>query len=389
MTWIPWIALGLLLGLAGGFFLYRAQKLNSKERPSVRDHHLSALEALADGDEQRALLELQEAVQNSQGGVDAYLRLAELYRARGQLKKATHLHRSLAVNLDWPEEVRRRILRGLSEDYLAAGRWDEALLNLEALRKIDGREPSVMRRISQVYLRKGDSDKALGALKRAHRLEGQERPDELAILLAELAKRQMADQRWSEARKSLQAGLSYDPQSLPALRQSADLYLREGKQQEAADEIQKVAITGDLGSELMYESMEKLFFELGRFHEIQFVYQEVLSRNPSFWPARFALADILDKRGRRDEAVHLLDTALDADDSEAAIAASRLLAWGQPARAAEWLSRWQEGPIHRKQNYRCRHCGSEYHRSRYYCPACHGFKSYEPIHEESRSLPIA
>ncbi len=388
MSWLPWIGLGLLVALAGVLVIYR-DHFFKKEKVVSRDHHLSALEALADGDERIALGELQSAVQAGQGGVDAYLRLAELYRAQGQLKKATHLHRSLAVNQNWPEPVRRRILRGLSEDYLAGGRWAEALQHLEALRKIDGRDPSVMRRISQVHLRGGDADKAQAALRRAHKLEGKDRPDELAILLSELAKRQMSDQKWSEARKSLQEALKLDPSSLPVLRCSVDLYMHEGKEQQAADEIQKVVMTGEPGSEDIYEVMEKLFFELGRFHEIQFVYQEVLSRNGSFWPARFALGNILDKRGRRDEAVRLLDSSMPAEDAEAALAAARLLAWDEPELAAQWLERWEGSPTGRRQNYRCRHCGSEYHRSRYYCPACHGFKSYEPISIESKVLPVA
>ena len=73
-----------------------------------------------------------------------------------------------------------------------------------------------------------------------------------------MAKRQTGDQKWGEARRSLQEALKYDPQSLPALRQSIDLYLHEGKEQQAADEIQKLAMTGEPGSEAIYEAMECL-----------------------------------------------------------------------------------------------------------------------------------
>ncbi len=377
MSYVPWIGLGLLLVLAGLLFFYRRQFLGGKA-PTPRNHHLSALEALADGDEARALTELQEAVQQGQGGADAYLRLAQLYRAGGHLKKSIHLHRSLSVGQSWPDEIRTRILQGLAEDYLAAGRWDEALQHLEELRKRDGRNAGIHRRISQVQLRRGDGDKALTALKKAQRLEGEERPDEQAILLSELARRQMSEQRWRDARKSLQEAFKLDADCLPALRLSADLYLNEGKEQEAADEIQKLTLTGQPGSEEDYARMEKLFFELGRYHEIQFVYQEVLSGEPAFWPARFALAGILEKRGRRDEAVKLLDSSLPADVNVAALAASHLLEWEEPERAAVWLERWR-GVGTEQRAYRCRHCGTESTRPRWYCPACHGFKSYDPI----------
>lgn len=384
MNLFVWGAAILILLLLGLVLLYRRQ-LSARRQAPLKDHHLAALEALADGDTERALAELQEAVKLGQGGVDAYLRLADIYRAQGQLKKATHLHRSLAVSEGLGVALRQRILRGLAEDYLAAGRWDEALGQLEELRKLDPKDPGVHRRLSQVHLRRKDGEKAQHALKRAHKLEGVSRPDERAILGAELARRHLEEQQWGDARKAIQEALKLDADCLPALRSSVDLYLNEGKEQEAADELQRLTLTGLPGTEEDYARMEKQFFELGRYHEIQFVYQEVLSRHPDFWPARFALAVILEKRGRRDEGVKLLDPALDAEDVHAGRAAALLLDWSERERARQWLERWSGGTAPRAVIHRCRNCGMEHVRPRWYCPACNAFKSYEPVRETSKA----
>lgn len=383
MTDIGWLLPITLVALVVGLIVYRRQR-GVKPKQPITDHHVAALEALADADTARALGELQLAVQQGQGGVDAYLRLAELSRSEGQLKKAIHLHRSLAVNTSWSPAVRQRILRGLAEDYLAAGRWDDALTQLDELRKLDARDPAIYRRLCQVYLRKLDGERAEQALKRAHKLEGASRADELAILHSELARRFLAEQRQREAGKAIEEALKLDPNCLPALRLSVDLALHEGKEQEAADALQNLALTAQPGSEDDYQRMEKHFFDLGRYHEIQFVYQEVLSRDPNFWPARFALARILQKRGRRDEAAHLLDPGLEADAATAGRAAALLLDWEQPERARRWLERWAGEAAPRITTYRCRTCGVEHARPRWYCPACHAFKSYEPVREEPR-----
>jgi lipopolysaccharide biosynthesis regulator YciM len=374
----PWIGLGLLVILLVLVVVYR--QAFTRKTPSPRiNHHLAALEAMVDGDADRALAQLQLAVQAGQGGADAYLRLGDLYRARGQVKKAIHLHRALAVNPKLSPAIQRRLVSSLAEDYLGAGRWDEALLNLEELRKLDGKDSAVYRRLSQVYLAKGDGEKAHQALKRAHRLEGGDRPDELAILHMELGRQLIQKQSWKEARKALQEALKQDADCLPALRLSTELYQREGQIEAAADETQRLVLTAQTGSEEDYPKMEKLFFELGRFQEIQFVYQEVLSKEPGFWPARFALARILDKRGRREEAVKLLDPALKAMDDAAGASAALLLEWGEVTRAREWLQRWTEERPREILGYRCRNCATEHPRPRWYCPACHGFKSYDPI----------
>lgn len=385
MSIVAWLGAGLLLLLVLLLLLYRRQ-LGSRPSGATQDHHLAALEALADGDTALATTELQAAVQEGQGGVDAYLRLAELSRAAGQVKRAIHLHRSLAVNSNWSPAVRQRILRGLAEDYLAAGRWDDALGQLEELRKLDGRDPSIYRRLCQVYLRKLDADRAEQALKRAHRLEGSPRPDELAILQSELARRLMGEQRHKEAQKAVSAALKLDEDCLPALRLAVDLALQENQEQEAADALQRLALTGQPGSEDDYARMEKQFFELGRYHEIQFVYQEVLSREPEFWPARFALARILQKRGRADEAVNLLEPGLVTDAGTASRAAALLLDWDQPEKARRWLERWTGELPARPRSYRCRTCGTESARARWYCPTCHAFKSYDAVREEARAM---
>jgi len=387
VTQFQLIGLGIAILLASALALWILWHLRRGRRGGglSLDHHLAALEALADGETGRAKEELKLAVQAGQGGADAYLRLADIYRAEGQLKKAIHLHRALEVGQHWSQAVRERIQRGLAEDYLAAGRWDDALEQLEKLRKGEGRDPALLRRLSQANLRRGDGERAQTMLRRAHRLEGEEKPDELAILLAEHARRLIGEQRNKEARKALQESLKQDGNCLAALSLSVDLYLREGDEQNAADEIQRLVLTGQPGSELDYPRMEKLFFELGRFHEIQFVYQELLSKEPGFWPARFALADLLDKRGRRDEAVRLLEFSREAPDAVAGRAAGRLLDWGETEAAARWLERWRDPRAPATRGYRCRNCGMEHSRPRWYCPSCHGFKSYEPIREESEA----
>jgi len=347
---------------------------------------LEALEALADGDAQRALDELQAAVEEGQGGLDAMLRLGDLYRAQGQIKKAVHLHKSLEIRSDWPLAGRMRILRSIADDLLAAERWAEALSELEELRKLDPDSPAVARRISWAQLRCGDILKAQGSLKRAHRLEGEDRPEELSILLAAGARIFLEEQKWKEARRLLNDALKTYPTCIPALRASSDLYHREGKDQEAADELQRLALTALPGSEAEYSRMEKLFFELGRFHEVQFVYEEALSKDPGFWPARFALAEILDKIGNREGAVRLLDPAQNGDALEAARAADRLLAWDRADLARQWIAKLEKSLGTGEGPYRCRYCGTEHTGRLWYCPTCHGFKSYERIgRDESRA----
>ena len=162
MTQFQLIGLGIAILLASALALWILWHLRRGRRGGglSLDHHLAALEALADGETGRAKEELKLAVQAGQGGADAYLRLADIYRAEGQLKKAIHLHRALEVGQHWSQAVRERIQRGLAEDYLAAGRWDDALEQLEKLRKGEGRDPALLRRLSQANLRRGDGERA-------------------------------------------------------------------------------------------------------------------------------------------------------------------------------------------------------------------------------------
>ena len=88
--------------------LFAARRLRGPKAPARQPPYLIALAALADGDEETAFKEFRNAVRLDSSNVDAYLRLGDLLRKRGDLERALQLHRELTLRrgLDADSEAR-------------------------------------------------------------------------------------------------------------------------------------------------------------------------------------------------------------------------------------------------------------------------------------------
>src|SRR5690606_26718184 len=80
-----------------------------------------ALVAVLDGDLERAEALLAGVVQRDSQELDVYLALARLFRQRGEIGRAIHVHQSLLLRPDVGGEARFAALVGLADDFRAGG----------------------------------------------------------------------------------------------------------------------------------------------------------------------------------------------------------------------------------------------------------------------------
>jgi len=86
----------------------------------------AALAGLIDGDEETAFREFKNAVRLDSTNVDAYLRLGDLLRKRGDIDRAFQLHRELTTRRGLDPDTEARIQQALCRDLIALSRWERA-----------------------------------------------------------------------------------------------------------------------------------------------------------------------------------------------------------------------------------------------------------------------
>lgn len=301
-----WLGLAVVVGLLV-FALGRALR-----RPKAPpNYYATALNQLIHDDWDGALRSLQRSIQSGHSSPDAYIKLGSLLRRRGDHRAAFQIHHNLTVRQDLSNEERSTLLRCLVDDHRALGQRGEALRILQEL-AANGRSPGIQREIAEEAVASGDYVAAARAIREAQKSDASLDAPAVATFIADIGQRCLERGKTDEAKRYFQDALKEDDTCGLALLRMGDLASRDNDHESALYYWQKLAFAAPQQAEL-YERLERVYFELGRFGDIERVYAQILEKRPRDLHAMLARARIAIKKGLASEAEHLLQAALQQD----------------------------------------------------------------------------
>lgn len=372
--------------IAGAIVLFVVVVVMRLRRPQPRmssgSAYVEALKLLVDGDRNGAFFRLQEAVKGGTAPTDAYIKLGELLRERGDFGRALQIHQSLTVKTDLSRPEKVELFRNLAEDYAKTGNSKRAASVLEsAIRNLNIKDARVYVTLARHYHMLGEGEKAYETLREAAK-RGAIGDRELALYMATAADIQAGKGDVREARRTLQRGLKHDPECAPCLFVMGNVAEGQGDLDGAIEHWKRVAVLSpDLAATVM-PRLEKTMFDRGRFGEIERVYNDIRNARTDDEEVTMALASFYDKQGRSDEAIALLEefVTVRPECIRASLMLASLYARHRDSRTLEdFLDRSFEEPdedIH----YQCRSCHYESERMRWHCPRCNAFDSFSRNH---------
>jgi lipopolysaccharide biosynthesis regulator YciM len=368
---------GLGLVFCAGVVLFALSR-NEPRAPATPDHYNAALGYLS-SDLDAALDNLRRTVQSTQAPPDAYIKLGDVLRMRGDAMAALRVHQGLTVRQDLRPAERQATLRALAEDHRALGQQGEALRVLEQLVH-ERRDAVTLRELARQSILAGQIDAALTALRDAERLDPGFERTAVAAFLAAAAAEQLRHGRTVEARALLQPALQADDNCALALELSGDVAAAAGDHESALYYWQKLVFAGAPADASVHEKLEQVYFERGRFGDIERVYAQVLDKRPRDLGTLLAAARIAGKKGDADEAERFLRAALDvAPDSRAAfeLLAGLWLDEGKTREVRELIAA-HTAQCARRSEFVCPHCGRRARHALGYCFDCGRFADYRP-----------
>jgi lipopolysaccharide biosynthesis regulator YciM len=345
---------------------------------SHEDHYVAALRQMIEGRQEEAFRSLQAAVKTGKAPTDAYIRLGNLLRERGDAPRATQIHQSLTVKNNLSREEKLELYMSLAEDYAALGRSERSVKTLEmAVKSLNVRDPRVFVKIAHHYHVVGESETAYEALKEARKLGGVS-DRELALYLNTLAERLVEQKDLKEAKKALHRALKHDADCPPALVLLGDIELENDDVDEAIEKWRRAAILSPQLAESALKRLEKVLFKKGRFGDIEEMYNDVRSVRGGDEAATVALAGFYRKQGRGEEAIQLLEEYLSVFPESVR---ARLLLTSLYAgyRESDTLHRFLDDAIAQSSQarpYVCRICQFQSKTVRWHCPRCNSFDSF-------------
>lgn len=328
MTWLVVIILAVLV-----VALYPVVRDFLRQRRRTQPAYVEGLQHALDNRPDAAVKSLKEAVEADTENIDAYIRLGDIFMARGDVERALRIHENLALrrNLKPPDE--RKVYAALARDYLRTERRVKAIAMLEELARVDKADWEARERLAELYIDTASWDKADELLKEFRRnsaLRGR-----AARLLVRLGRARVADP--DAARSAFEDALRLDPGSVEARLALGDHQLNHGDTEAAIRTWSEVINAAPERNGLVRDRLERAYFDIGRYEDVAQLYERLLRRVPDDTGLAVALAGIYRKKGDLAAAIRLLERLGDKETVPGLVLALAHLEQGDANRARALL----------------------------------------------------
>lgn len=380
MTLAWWLVLILSSALIYALVVLSFERRRAGEPHPGLERYYAGLRALLRGDQEIAFQYFKQAVTEDTQNIDAYLRIGDLLRDRGQAKQALSIHLDLAERGGLDKEESQAVRRALAEDYLALGTTDEAVTLLNELSEDREAAGWAFRRLHRVHLQRQDFEAAFKVRERLVKFGDPRDPkvEALYLCMAGLKASDRGEHR--RGRVFLRDALKLDPQCVAALYYLGELYARDQRPEDAVRAWKNYLEQAPALAGLVFGRLEKVLFDMGQYAEIAGVYQQVLAADPVNTDALLGLARFAEKKGDDQAAVEHLGRIIEIDPGHL-VARQKLVQLHRQAgrtreawQATEGFFTWLPS---RSSSFACRKCSSSSKEPAWYCSQCGSFGTFE------------
>jgi len=186
----PDLIFALLLAVAAGWFAARLIRKSPTSPPlsgKVSASYFAGLNHLLNEQQDKALEVLHRMAESDADAVETQLALGHLYRRRGEVDRAIHIHEDIVKRNDVPDELRDQARAALGDDYLRAGLLDRAETCFQELSNRPAYRNVALRNLLNIYEQQADWQQAIAIYRQLAVNASPESPSALAHYYCQLA----------------------------------------------------------------------------------------------------------------------------------------------------------------------------------------------------------
>ena len=310
---------------------------------------------------------------------EVHLALGNLFRRRGEVDRAIHIHGSLIARTTLTADQRRRALLELGEDYLRAGLFDRAEELFRELLAQPDHTAIALSRLIHIFQQEKDWRQAIEHSDRLERISGESKRRETAHFCCELAEEATQDE---DAKRWLRDALARDSNCARANLLLGRLAARAGDHRAAIAALQAVERQDRGYLPEVIAPLAQCYVALGQPEEWG-NYLGELQRRDHGGRITDALADWLLRREGETAAMGFLEREL--RDHPTLLGLRRLveikLERGEGAEYADLraLHLVSTQMLNGAARYRCDNCGFVVKALHWCCPGCQQWNTIKPM----------
>lgn len=359
-----------------------------RESRALPRSYLNGLNFLVNEQQDKAIDAFIEAVRIDPHTIELHFALGSLFRRRGETERAIRMHQTLVDRDDIAEDQRLDALAALGEDYLKAGLLDRAEAVFTRLRGTRHNE-SATRYLLEIYQQEKEWLKAVEIARTLNGHEGVQWRTEIANFYCELAASALACSQHDEARQYLDEAFAMNRRCVRATVVLGDLFLAEGKPEEAVEAWKRVENQDSVYLSLVAERVMDACKRLDRVEQGRTLLRSWLERNPSLDLLDEVFKWEIEREGAR-AAYELVRTQLRRNPTllglEKLLEAASQQASQDQRSDIDLVRQLIHDHTRRVARYRCNACGFKSRQFQWRCPACGGWETYPPRRTEEFDL---
>jgi lipopolysaccharide biosynthesis regulator YciM len=353
----------------------RSQRLRSA------GSYMEALKDLIRGDEESAFRHLKRVVKEDTANIDAYLKLGDIFRRKGEVVRALQIHRQLTVRNNLNTHTRMELLKSLALDYMESEKDEQAIAKLKELISLNKKDLWGHQQLLRQFESQKDWSQALSVQETIFKITSQKDDSLLALYEVQMGHKWAAQKEFHKARLKYKDALRRDRLCVPAYLNLGDAYQQEGRLDEALESWKELLQKVPEKAYLAFERLERALYEKGQFGEVAKIYRDLLERDPDNLRALLALATLYDKKGNLDEAIRTCLRALQVD-ATSYVARQLLVKFyqqkGDQIKFMENLEALISSAEVTPNRFFCQNCGHESQEPLWRCPHCDQWRTYIP-----------
>ena len=370
------IAVAILLILGAAIIIYGRRRTKTKQGTNS---YISALHFILDGRQSDALRQLKKTVLEDTDNIMAYILLGDLFRETGNAIRAAKVHQNLLIRSDITDAERIIIMNRIVLDYRTAGQYRKAIEMAERLTQRSKRKAEYGKLLLSLYEAKGDWDKAFFYRQSVNKWLKKDDQSILALYKVQAGLRSVEGGTEREGRIRFREAIKLDKTCVPAYLYWGDSYRREGRNEDATRIWKDLCVKVPRWAHLSFQRLKEVLFDLGRYGELEKIYQKIIDHDPQHADTTIHLAELYRKQGNLDAAVDLASKILEThpDSSRARYLLVQVLQQKGNEKSAltEALTGLKE-QMNKTFSYTCSECGFESQEPLWHCPGCKAWNSF-------------
>lgn len=382
-----WLALPLFFALGWLAARIDIRQVVSESRSLPRSY-LNGLNFLLNEQPDKAIDAFLEAVKIDPETVELHFALGSLFRRRGEIDRAIRMHQTLADRSDLSEAQRLQALAELGQDFLKAGLLDRAEAVFQRLLGTSFNELA-LRYLLEIYQQEKDWRRAIEATAQLPEAERTLWLKELANFHCELAEVAIAESRFDDALRELDAALAVNRRCVRAGLLKGEVLAQRGEVEAALESWKRVENQDPVYLALAAGRIMELLGRIGRGEQGLQLLRAWLERHPSLDLLDLIFQWVMDKEGPK-AAYELVRDELRRNPTllglDKLLEAALLTAPNEQRNDIALVKQLIHGHTRRVARYRCEACGFKARQFHWRCPACGGWETYPPRRTEEFDL---